>query len=161
MITLLKILIEDNPFHLISKGITSLPNAQKELSFDIPREDPNHNLFKEQDLEYLWVYTYPNKESLEQDLKYLIDNLDLFSDDDPDYTIDELDTILYGATIIKEQDKYKPLILQNLWDYQENYEGDEPIDYYFNLIEDPKTLYQEAEQKINLIKSISTTQNFN
>lgn len=28
-----------------------------------------------------------------------------------DYNVDELDMVLYGATIIQEQEKYKPLIL--------------------------------------------------
>lgn len=73
-----------------------------------------------------------------------------------DYNVDELDMVLYGATIILEQEKYKPLILQKLQDYQDNFdeeEHDEIIDYYINFLEKPETLYTFTEKIISLLKS--------
>lgn len=81
-----------------------------------------------------------------------------FMNDDQyyDYNVDELDMVLYGATIILEQEKYKPLILQKLQDYQDNFdeeEHDEIIDYYINFLEKPETLYTFTEKIISLLKS--------
>lgn len=61
-----------------------------------------------------------------------------------------------AATLILEQEKYKPLILQKLQDYQDNFDEEEHseiIDYYIDFLEQPETLYQGAEQTINLFKS--------
>lgn len=71
--------------------------------------------------------------------------------------VDELDMVLYGATLILEQERYKPLILQKLQDYQDNFNEEEHaeiIDYYINLLEEPETLYDGAAQTINLLKSL-------
>lgn len=76
-----------------------------------------------------------------------------------DYNVDELDMVLYGAALILEQEKYKPFILQKLQDYQYNFDEEEHaeiIDYYIyllDLLEEPETLYEGAEQNINLLKS--------
>lgn len=72
-----------------------------------------------------------------------------------DYNIDELDMVLYGASIIQEQEKYKPLILQKLQDYVENFDEEEHaefIDYYAELQEEDN-LYKGAILMINLLKS--------
>lgn len=61
-----------------------------------------------------------------------------------------------AATIIQEQEKYKPLILAQLQHYQDCFDEEEHaeiIDYYIDLLEEPETLYQGAEQTINLFKS--------
>lgn len=50
----------------------------------------------------------------------------------------------------------KPFILQKLQDYQYNFDEEEHaeiIDYYIYLLEEPETLYEGAEQNINLLKS--------
>lgn len=70
--------------------------------------------------------------------------------------VDELDMVLYGATLILEQEKYKPLILAQLQHYQDCFDEEEHaeiIDYYIDLLEEPETLYENAEQTINLFKS--------
>ena len=92
----------------------------------------------------LWVYTYADKESLELDLMEILNQMDLTKGADDqyyDYNVDELDMVLYGATIILEQEKYKPLILQKLQDYQDNFdeeEHDEIIDYYITSSKNQK-----------------------
>lgn len=71
--------------------------------------------------------------------------------------VDELDMVLYGATLILEQEKYKPLILAQLQHYQDCFDEEEHaelIDYYIDLLEEPETLYENAEQNINLLKSL-------
>lgn len=73
-----------------------------------------------------------------------------------DYNVDEVDMVLYGATIIQEQEKYKPLIMEKFQYYKDNFDEEEhaeEIDYYLNFLEEPETLYQGAEQTINLFKS--------
>lgn len=72
------------------------------------------------------------------------------------YNVDEVDMVLYGATIILEQEKYKPLIMEKFQYYKDNFDEEEhaeEIDYYLNFLEEPETLYQGAEQTINLFKS--------
>lgn len=64
----------------------------------------------------LWVYTYADKESLELDLMEILNQMDLLRGCDDqyfDYNVDELDMVLYGATLILEQEKYKPLTFSN------------------------------------------------
>lgn len=61
-----------------------------------------------------------------------------------------------AATIIQEQEKYKPLIMQKFQHYKDNFDEEEHseiIDYYIDFLEQPETLYQGAEQTINLFKS--------
>ena len=100
----------------------------------------------------LWVYTYADKESLELDLMEILNQMDLTKGADDqyyDYNVDELDMVLYGATIILEQEKYKPLILQKLQDYQDNFDEEEHaeiIDYYINFLEKPEILYTFTEK---------------
>lgn len=110
-------------------------------------------------LEMLWVYTYADKESLELDLMEILNQMDLLRGCDDqyfDYNVDEVDMVLYGATLILEQEKYKPLILAQLQHYQDCFDEEEHaeiIDYYIDLLEEPETLYENAEQTINLLKS--------
>jgi hypothetical protein len=62
-----------------------------------------------------------------------------------------------AATIIQEQEKYKPLIMQKFQHYKDNFDEEEhaeEIEYYLNFLEQPETLYQGAEQTINLFKSL-------
>lgn len=69
---------------------------------------------------------------------------------------DEVDMVLYGATIIQEQEKYKPLIMQKSQHYKDNFDEEEhaeEIDYYLNFLEEPETLYTFTEKTINLFKS--------
>lgn len=59
------------------------------------------------------------------------------------------------ATIIQEQEKYKPLIMQKFQHYKDNFDEEEhaeEIDYYLNFLEEPETLYTFTENIINLFK---------
>ena len=61
-----------------------------------------------------------------------------------------------AATIIQEQEKYKPLIMQKFQHYKDNFDEEEhaeEIDYYLNFLEEPETLYTFTEKTINLFKS--------
>lgn len=61
-----------------------------------------------------------------------------------------------AATIIQEQEKYKPLIMQKFQHYKDNFDEEkhaEEIDYYLNFLEEPETLYTFTENIINLFKS--------
>lgn len=61
-----------------------------------------------------------------------------------------------AATIIQEQEKYKPLIMQKFQHYKDNFDEEEhaeEIDYYLNFLEEPETLYTFTEKTINLLKS--------
>lgn len=94
----------------------------------------------------------------------ILNQMDLlrgYDDQYYDYNVDELDMVLYGATLILEQEKYRPLIMEKLQDYQDYFyykfkEGEliEILDYYIDLLEEPETLYEDAEQNINLLKSL-------
>lgn len=60
------------------------------------------------------------------------------------------------ATINKEQEKYKPLIMQKFQHYKDNFDEEEhaeEIDYYLNFLEEPETLYTFTENIISLFKS--------
>ena len=73
------------------------------------------------------------------------------------YNVDEVDMVLYGATIIQEQEKYKPLIMQKFQHYKDNFDEEEhaeEIDYYLNFLEEPETLYTFTENTINFFKSL-------
>lgn len=61
-----------------------------------------------------------------------------------------------AATIIQEQEKYKPLIMQKFQHYKDNFDEEEhaeEIDYYLNFLEEPETLYIFTENIISLFKS--------
>lgn len=61
-----------------------------------------------------------------------------------------------AATIIQEQEKYKPLIMEKFQYYKDNFneeEHAEEIEYYLNFLEEPETLYTFTEKTINLFKS--------
>lgn len=99
------------------------------------------------------------EESLELDLMDILNQMDLLRGCDDqyfDYNVDEVDMVLYGATIIQEQEKYKPLIMQKFQHYKDNFDEEEhaeEIDYYLNFLEEPETLYTFTENIISLFKS--------
>ena len=158
--SILAYLIAQNPFHIVSlQGQFPMSHAQNTYYFEIAEDDPNYEEISDFSLEMLWVYTYADKESLELDLMEILNQMDLlrgYDDQYFDYNVDELDMVLYGATLILEQEKYKPLILAQLQHYQDCFDEEEHIeiiDYYIDLLEEPETLYENAEQTINLFKS--------
>lgn len=158
--SILAYLITQNPFHIVSlQGQLPMSHAQNTYDFEIAEDDPHYADMVNNSSDMLWVYTYADKESLELDLMEILNQMDLLSGCDDqyfDYNVDELDMVLYGAALILEQEKYKPLILQKLQDYQDNFDEEEHseiIDYYIDFLEQPETLYQGAEQTINLFKS--------
>lgn len=62
-----------------------------------------------------------------------------------------------AATLILEQEKYKPLIMQKFQHYKDNFneeEHAEVIDYYINFLEKPETLYTFTEKTINFLKTL-------
>lgn len=105
------------------------------------------------------------EESLELDLMEILNQMDLLRGNDDqyfDYNVDELDMVLYGATLILEQEKYRPFIMAQLQHYQDCFdynfeEGEliEIIDYYIDFLEEPETLYTFTENTINLLKSLT------
>lgn len=158
--SILASIIAQNPYHIISiQGQMPMSHAENAYDFEIAEDDPHYDDMVNYSADMLWVYTYADKESLELDLMEILNQMDLLSGCDDqyfDYNVDELDMVLYGATLILEQEKYKPLILQKLQDYQDNFDEEEHseiIDYYIDFLEQPETLYQGAEQTINLFKS--------
>lgn len=159
--SILALIIAQNPYHIISiQGQMPMSHAQNTYDFEIDEDDPHYQELSDNSLEMLWVYTYANKESLEQDLMEILNQMDLLRGCDDqyfDYNVDEVDMVLYGATLILEQEKYKPLIMQKFQHYKDNFDEEkhaEEIDYYLNFLEEPETLYQGAEQTINLLKSL-------
>lgn len=162
--SILAYIIAQNPYHIISiQGQMPMSHAQNTYDFEIAEDDPHYEEISDYSLEMLWVYTYADKESLELDLMEILNQMDLlrgYDDQYYDYNVDELDMVLYGATLILEQEKYRPLIMEKLQDYQDYFyykfeEGEliEILDYYIDLLEEPETLYEDAEQNINLLKS--------
>lgn len=163
--SILASIIAQNPFHIVSlQGQFPMSHAQNTYYFEIAEDDPNYEEILDFSLEMLWVYTYADKESLELDLMEILNQMDLLRGCDDqyfDYNVDELDMVLYGATIILEQEKYKPLILQKLQDYQDYFdykfeEGElvEIVDYYIDFLEEPETLYTFTEKTINFLKTL-------
>lgn len=157
--SILASIIAQNQFHIVSlQGQFPMSHAQNTYYFEIDEDDPNYEEISYFSLEMLWVYTYADKESLELDLMEILNQMDLLRGGDDqyfDYNVDELDMVLYGATLILEQEKYKPLILAQLQHYQDCFDEEEHaeiIDYYIDLLEEPETLYENAEQTINLFK---------
>lgn len=158
--SILAYLLAQNPYHIISiQGSRPMSHAQNTYEFEIAEDDPNYEEISDFSLEMLWVYTYADKESLELDLMEILNQMDLLRGYDYQYfyyNVDEVDMVLYGATLILEQEKYKPLILAQLQHYQDCFDEEEHIeiiDYYIDLLEEPETLYENAEQTINLFKS--------
>lgn len=156
--SILASIIAQNPFHIVSlQGQSPMSHAQNTYDFEIAEDDPHYEDIVNAGI--LWVYTYVDKESLELDLMEILNQMDLLRGCDDqyfDYNVDEVDMVLYGATIIQEQEKYKPLIMQKFQHYKDNFDEEEhveEIEYYTNFLEKPKTLYQGAEQIINLFKS--------
>lgn len=154
-------IIAQNPYHIVSiQGQMPMSHAQNTYDFEIAEDDPNYEEISDFSLEMLWVYTYADKESLELDLMDILNQMDLLRGCDDqyfDYNVDEVDMVLYGATIIQEQEKYKPLILAQLQHYQDCFDEEEHaeiIDYYIHLLEEPETLYENAEQTINFLKTL-------
>lgn len=159
--SILASIIAQNPYHIISiQGQMPMSHAQNTYDFEIAEDDPHYSELSFNSFDMLWVYTYTDKESLELDLMDILNQMNLLKGCDDqyfDYNIDELDMVLYGASIIQEQEKYKPLILQKLQDYQNNFNEEEHaefIDYYTDLLEEPETLYKGTELNINLFKSL-------
>lgn len=157
--SILASILAQNPFHIVSlQGQFPMSHAQNTYYFEIAEDDPNYEEISDFSLEMLWVYTYADKESLELDLMEILNQMDLLRGCDDqyfDYNVDEVDMVLYGATLILEQEKYKPLILAQLQYYQDCFDEEEHaeiIDYYIDLLEEPETLYENAEQTINLLK---------
>lgn len=159
--SILASIIAQNPYHIVSlQGQFPMSHAQNTYYFEIAEDDPHYEELLDYFLEMFWVYTYADKESLELDLMEILNQMDLLRGCDDqyfDYNVDELDMVLYGATLILEQEKYKPLILAQLQHYQDCFDEEEHIeiiDYYIDLLEEPETLYENAEQTINLFKSL-------
>ena len=159
--SILAYLIAQNPFHIVSlQGQFPMSHAENTYDFEIAEDDPHYDDMVNYSVDMLWVYTYADKESLELDLMEILNQMDLLRGCDDryfDYNVDELDMVLYGATLILEQEKYKPLILAQLQHYQDCFDEEEHaeiIDYYIDLLEEPETLYENAEQTINLFKSL-------
>lgn len=100
------------------------------------------------------------EESLELDLMEILNQMNLLRGCDDqyfDYNVDEVDMVLYGATLILEQEKYKPLIMEKFQYYKDNFneeEHAEEIEYYLNFLEKPETLYTFTENTINFFKSL-------
>lgn len=94
------------------------------------------------------------------DLMEILNQMDLLRGCDDqyfDYNVDEVDMVLYGATLILEQEKYKPLIMEKFQYYKDNFneeEHAEEIEYYLNFLEKPETLYTFTENTINFFKSL-------
>ena len=158
--SILASIIARNPYHIISiQGSMPMSHAQNTYEFEIAEDDPHYDDMVNYSGGMLWVYTYADKESLELDLMEILNQMDLLRGYDYQYflsNVDELDMVLYGATLILEQEKYKPLILAQLQHYQDCFDEEEHaeiIDYYIDLLEEPETLYENAEQTINLFKS--------
>lgn len=158
--SILAYIIAQNPFHIVSlQGQLPMSHAENTYDFEIAEDDPHYDDMVNYSADMLWIYTYANKESLELDLMEILNQMDLLRGCDDqyfDYNVDEVDMVLYGATLILEQEKYKPLILAQLQHYQDCFDEEEYaeiIDYYIDLLEEPETLYENAEQTINLFKS--------
>lgn len=159
--SILASIIAQNPFHIVSlQGQFPMSHAQNTYYFEIAEDDPHYEEILDHSLEMFWLYTYADKESLELDLMEILNQMDLLRGNDDqyfDYNVDELDMVLYGATLILEQEKYRPFIMEKFQYYKDNFDEEEhaeEIDYYLNFLEEPETLYEGAEQTINLLKSL-------
>lgn len=158
--SILALILAQNPYHIISiQGQMPMSHAQNTYDFEITEDDPHYEEISDYSLEMLWVYTYADKESLELDLMEILNQMDLLRGCDDqyfDYNVDEVDMVLYGATIIQEQEKYKPLIMQKFQHYKDNFneeEHAEEIEYF--------TLTSSKNQKLFTLslKILSTFSN--
>lgn len=159
--SILASILAQNPYHIISiQGQRPMSHAQNTYDFEIAEDDPHYDDMVDYSCDMLWVYTYADKESLELDLMDILNQMDLLRGCDDqyfDYNVDEVDMVLYGATIIQEQEKYKPLIMQKFQYYKDNFNEEEhveEIEYYLNFLEKPETLYTFTENTINFFKSL-------
>jgi len=159
--SILASIIAQNPYHIVSiQGQMPMSHAQNTYDFEIAEDDLNYEEISDFSLEMLWVYTYADKESLELDLMDILNQMGLLRGCDDqyfDYNVDEVDMVLYGATIILEQEKYKPLIMEKFQYYKDNFneeEHAEEIEYYLNFLEKPETLYTFTEKTINCLKTL-------
>ncbi len=162
--SILALIIAQNPYHIISiQGQRPMSHAQNTYDFEIAKDDPHYEEISDYSLEMLWVYTYADKESLELDLMEILNQMDLLrgcDDQYSDYNVNEVDMVLYGATIIQEQEKYKPLIMEKFQYYKDNFDEEEHAEeidyylYYLNFLEKPETLYTFTENTINFFKSL-------
>lgn len=124
--SILASIIAQNPFHIVSlQGQLPMSHAQNTYDFEIAEDDPHYDDMVNYSADMLWIYTYANKESLELDLMEILNQMDLLRGCDDQYYKDNFD----------------------------EEEHAEEIDYYLNFLEEPETLYQGAEQTINLFKS--------
>ena len=143
--SILAYIIAQNPYHIIStQGQMPMSHAQNTYEFEIAEDDPNYEEISDFSLEILWVYTYADKESLELDLMEILNQMDLLRGGDDqyfNYNVDELDMVLYGATLILEQEKYKPLILAQLQHYQDCFDEEEHVN---TIINDFGMFYQDC-----------------
>lgn len=124
--SILASIIAQNPYHIISiQGQMPMSHAENTYDFEIAEDDPHYDDMDNFSAGMLWVYTYADKESLELDLMEILNQMDLLRGCDDqyfDYNVDEVDMVLYGATIIQEQEKYKPLIMEKFQYYKDNFD---------------------------------------
>lgn len=124
-----------------------MSHAENTYDFEIAEDDPHYDDMVNYSGDMLWVYTYADKESLELDLMEILNQMDLLRGCDDqyfDYNVDEVDMVLYGATIIQEQEKYKPLIMEKFQYYKDNFneeEHAEEIEYYLNFFSKNQKLF--------------------
>ena len=125
--SILASIIAQNPFHIVSlQGQFPMSHAQNTYYFEIAEDDPHYEEILDYSLEMFWLYTYADKESLELDLMEILNQMDLLRGNDDQY-----------------------------FDYNfEEGELIEIIDYYFDFLEEPETLYTFTENTINLLKSL-------
>lgn len=106
--SILASIIAQNPYHIISiQGQMPMSHAENTYDFEIAEDDPHYADMVNNSSDMLWVYTYADKESLELDLMEILNQMDLLRGCDDqyfDYNVDEVDMVLYGATIIQEQE---------------------------------------------------------
>lgn len=115
--SILASILAQNPYHIISiQGQMPMSHAQNTYDFEIAEDDPHYEEISDYSLEMLWVYTYADKESLELDLMEILNQMDLLRGCDDqyfDYNVDEVDMVLYGATLILEQENINHLSWKN------------------------------------------------
>lgn len=147
--------ILNNQYPIGWEWIANIPLSQMKFFYDLMATvTDNTDIYSSLQCERMESYPYLITKIL------CVDRIKLaqFLNDDQyfDYNVDELDMVLYGATIIQEQEKYKPLIMQKFQHYKDNFDEEEhaeEIDYYLNFLEEPETLYTFTENIISLFKS--------
>lgn len=148
--------IKMNPLHILSlQGQMPMEHAAQEFEINIEdEEDTNYVTLEINGLTGIfWIYAYNDKESLIKDLNAILDQMNLLAGGDDqyfDYNVDELDMVLYGASILgtDAMKEYRPRIMEKLRFYLDNYNEEEHceyIEYYENLYKDPDNLYKDAQ----------------